>query len=344
MDIPSGIHTDTGEVCGTAVRAGATVTFARGKAGLYLYPGAAHAGTVIVREIGIPVDDRGAGEDYSVYHLEPSDLKKIPSREESGNKGTFGKILVAAGSESMCGAAYLSAAAALKSGAGMVKIYTEESNRMPLSVLLPEALLTCYSGEEWNPEGLDSALEWADGAVIGPGLGTTDTAKAVLKRFLEKNRKPFVADADALNLIARNPELWDLLKAPCIMTPHVIEMSRLTGTDAADIKKNPLKAASEFARRRQVVCILKDARSVTALPDGQCWLNLSGNSALATAGSGDVLSGIAAALWTQYTELDLPPAALAAFIHGLCGEAASRKYSRRAVTAGNVLEALPEFL
>ena len=344
VDIPSGIHTDTGAICGTAVCADATVTFARGKTGLYLYPGAACAGRIIVREIGIPVDDTGDKESFRLYHLEPSDLKCIPPRDESGNKGTFRKILVIAGSESMCGAAYLSARAALMSGAGMVKIYTEESNRTPLSVLLPEALLSAYSAGKPDTDLLQKDLAWADGVVIGPGLGVSDTSRRILSCFLKENRLPCVMDADALNLLAENPKLWESLNAPCILTPHVGEMSRLTGKAAADIKKDPVATAAKFAREKGVVCILKDARSVTALPDGRCWLNLSGNSALSTAGSGDVLSGIAASLWTQHQDLAVPPAAMAAYIHGLCGETASRKYSRSAVTARNVLEVLPEYL
>ena len=162
--------------------------------------------------------------------------------------------------------------------------------------------------------------------------------------FLDRNELPCVIDADALNLLASKKELWNALKAPCIITPHVGEMCRLMGTTPEVVKKDLIETARRFATLHQVTCILKDARSVTALPDGRCYLNLSGNSGLATAGSGDVLSGIAAGLAAQYPQLPVPPAALAAYVHGLCGESASSKYSENSMTARNVLEAIPEYL
>lgn len=343
VDIPSGIHTDTGEIMGTAVRADLTVTFARGKTGLYLYPGAACAGTVVVRDIGIPV---GSGPEGGpgLYCLEPSDLSCLPARDPSGNKGTFRKLLVIAGSDRMCGAAYLAARAALMTGIGMVKIYTPEANRLPLSVLLPEALISTYRESAWNLQEFNRDLEWADSVVIGPGLGTSEFAGRLLAYFLDRNELPCVIDADALNLLASKKELWNALKAPCIITPHVGEMCRLMGTTPEVVKKDLIETARRFATLHQVTCILKDARSVTALPDGRCYLNLSGNSGLATAGSGDVLSGIAAGLAAQYPQLPVPPAVLAAYVHGLCGESASSKYSESSMTARNVLEAIPEYL
>jgi hydroxyethylthiazole kinase-like uncharacterized protein yjeF len=344
VDIPSGVHTDTGQILGTAVRADLTVTFAAGKTGLYLYPGASCAGKVVVREIGIPVEEPEAEEPYRLFGLERGDLAMLPERDPAGNKGTFKKLLVIAGSSSMCGAAYLSARAALLCGPGMVKIFTAEENRTALSVLLPEALLSTYTESSWKEEQLCAALDWADGAVIGPGIGTSGMADRILRCFLDHNRLPAVLDADALNLMSAAPELWDLVRFPCVITPHIGEMSRLTGRTAASLKADPVAAASAFARERRVTCILKDARSVTALQDGRCWLNLSGNSALATAGSGDVLSGIAGVLTTQYPDMEIPAAAAAAYIHGLCGEAAAARLSERAATARDVLDSLPEFL
>ena len=343
VDIPSGINTDTGEIMGTSVRADLTVTFARGKTGLYLYPGASMAGTVAVKEIGIPVDDKNQ-KDSALFCLEPYDLIALPKRDPSGNKGTFQKVLVIAGSASMCGAAYLTARAALMTGVGMVKIYTSEVNRLPLTMLLPEALISTYQETGWNARELDKELEWADAAVIGPGLGTSDFALQLLTCFLKKNRCPAVMDADALNLLARHLELWDLLQFPCVVTPHVAEMSRLAGVSVEYVKRHLEETARNFSALRQVTCILKDARSITALPDGRCFLNLSGSSGLATAGSGDVLAGMAAGIMARGSSSEIPAAALAAYVHGLCGEAASRKYSENSMTARSILEAIPEYL
>lgn len=343
VDIPSGVHTDTGQILGKAIQADLTVTFARGKPGLYLFPGAACAGRVIVREISIPVEDFPR-EESGLWTLEMEDLKRIPPRDEAGNKGSFGKLLVIAGSDQICGAAYLAARAALMTGLGMVKIYTSAVNRIPLATLLPEALLSVYQEEDWNPRDLDQELAWADGVLIGPGMGQSEFSSRLLEHFLARNHLPCLMDADALNLLALNKDWWERVAFPCIITPHMGEMSRLTGKSVDQIKENPLGEASSFARLHQVTCVLKDARTIIALPKGECFLNLSGNSSLATAGSGDVLAGICAGFMLQYSHLSVPPAALAAYVHGRCGELAGERKSKSTAVAGDILEALPAYL
>ncbi len=343
VDIPSGVHTDTGQVLGKAIRADLTVTFARGKPGLYLYPGASYAGQVLVREIGIPVDDFPP-KDKGLWTLEKEDLRRIPPREESGNKGSFGKLLVIAGSRQICGAAYLAARAALMTGLGMVKIYTSEVNRTCLATLLPEALLAVYREEDWDPQDLDRELAWADGVLIGPGIGLSQFSARLMEHFLARNHLPCVMDADALNLLAQNTDWWEKVTFPCTITPHAAEMSRIAGKSLEQIKENPREEASTFARLHGVTCVLKDARTLIALPKGGCFLNLSGNSSLATAGSGDVLAGICAGLMLQYPHLSVSPAALAVYIHGLCGELAGERKSKSSAIAGDILEAIPVYL
>ena len=343
VDIPSGVHTDTGQILGDAIRADLTVTFARGKIGHYLFPGAACTGRLVIRQISIPVDDMSR-EEPPLWTLEEEDLKRIPPRDEAGNKGTFGKLLVIAGSRDICGAAYLAARASLMTGLGMVKIYTSAGNRTPLATLLPEALLSTYQEEDWDPRDLERELDWADGVLIGPGLGVSQFSRRLLEHFLAINHLPCLIDADALNLLAQEPEGWSRIHSPCIITPHIAEMSRIAGKSVQQIKANPLAEARAFARRHQVTCVLKDARTVIALPDETCFLNHSGNSTLATAGSGDALAGICAGLMLQYPHLSLPPAALAVYIHGLCGERAGERYSRSSATARDILEAIPLYL
>ena len=342
VDIPSGVHTDTGQILGEAVKADLTVTVAYKKQGLLLFPGAGCAGGVILKKIGIRAAEAVPAE--SVYCLEEKDIQSLPVRDESGNKGTFQKLLIIAGSETICGAAFLSAKAALRTGVGMVRIYTAEKNRTPLSVLIPEALIDTWEGEEPDGGQLQSLLDWADAVESGPGLSVSGFAEKLLALFLEMNHLPCVMDADALNLMARNPGLWEKVKFPCTITPHVGEMSRLTGLSAAVIKSDLVAAARNFAMEHGVVCHLKDARSVTASENGCCYITVTGNSALATAGSGDVLAGIIAGLTVQEDRLPAPAAAVGACIHGLCGREASRKYSRASAAAADLLDEIAGFL
>lgn len=342
VDVPSGVHSDTGEILGAAVRADLTVTFAYRKRGLLLYPGAACAGETVLKKIGIRAGKTSPAD--TVYCLESSDLKVLPKRDASGNKGTFRKLLIIAGCDTICGAAYLSAKAALRTGIGMVKILTSEKNRTALSVLIPEALIDSWERDQFCEDRLKAALSWADAVLIGPGCGVSDFSRKLLRNFLNLNRLPCVMDADALNLMAEEEQLWDRVDFPCTITPHVGEMGRLTGKPVREIGSALLQTASEFAARHKIVCHLKDARSVTASPDGVCYLAETGNSALATAGTGDVLAGLAAGIAAQYPSLPMPAVALAAYIHGLCGVRAALKRSEASVNAADLLDEIGGFL
>ena len=353
VDIPSGIHADNGSVCGTAVRAERTVTFAYGKPGLYLAPGTEYAGKVRVAAIGIPVPDGGGQTGFSQrYLLEQSDLQKLPARDPFGNKGTCGKLLAIAGSKEICGAAYLAGRAALVSGAGMVRILTEHANRIPLAAAFPEALLSTYAAEACDPSAYQSLLKWADGVLIGPGIGTGKDAHSLLTWVLRMFGGPLVLDADALNLIAADSELKNLLLqaaggAPgrIVITPHLVEMSRLTGLSVNEIRSDIFETAERYARTTGAVCVLKDARTVIAHPSGVSYLMVSGTSALATAGSGDVLAGIITALHTAASGGDeICAAALGDLVHGLAGRSAEEMYSARAVTAADAIGRLHCFL
>ena len=342
VDIPSGIDGNTGMELGIAFRADLTVTFGFRKRGLCFYPGRMYAGKTVVADIGI-YRTEGQG---STFAMQEEDLLRLPSRRPSGNKGTFGKVLVVAGSEGMCGAAYLSAAAALKAGAGMVQIQTVEANRIPLQILLPEAMVSCTFTEEENSR----ILAWCDVVVIGPGLGNYGLSYERELWFLKKAgelHKPVILDADGLNLLALRPKWKEYLGEHVVVTPHIGEMSRLTGKTIGEIQNCMAETALSYAQETKTTCVLKDACTVTAGRDGNLYLNLSGNDGMATAGSVDVLTGILAAVFCMYldgedTTAPEIKAALGVYLHGRCGDIAAEKHGSRSLTARNLIEALPE--
>lgn len=223
----------------------------------------------------------------------------------------------------------------------MVKIHTEQKNRQILQTLLPEALLSTYEEGHADFEKLKEDLEWCDVIAAGPGLGQGTTARGHLEFLLENSRKPLVLDADGLNLFAKNPQWKELLPSVCVFTPHLMEMSRLTGRSLDVIRQDLFHEAQEYAGNTKITCVLKDARTVIASPEGRCWLNLSGNEGMATAGSGDVLTGILAAFLTEATDPSLA-AALAVYVHGKAGDVACREKGSRWMTAGDIIGGLSQ--
>lgn len=346
VDIPSGIHADTGEILGTAVQAETTVTMAFEKPGLLLPPGSLYSGQIITAEIGIrDLTDR---EEPHYFRMEKEDLGSFLSRNPLGNKGTFGKLLVVAGSREMCGAALLCSESAFRSGVGMLRVFTEGSNRLPFLMKLPEAMLSLYrDGEKADCRMMEYAADWADLVLLGPGMGSGETASGILDWFLQNARTPLVLDADALNLISRNPSCLLKASGPVVITPHMGEMSRLTGKSVALLKRNPVGEAMSFSRDYHVICVLKDARTVITSPDGHIYVNTSGCSALATAGSGDVLAGLIASFLAQQTKAENPlPAdlttAAAVYLHGMLGEIAASGTGDSYVLAKDLIRTLAD--
>ena len=338
VDIPSGVSADTGAVLGTAFRADATVTFAYGKLGMYLFPGNEYAGKVIVTDIGIP-EQSWLGEKPKTAALEDGDLAWLPERKSHSNKGSYGKLLVIAGSVNMAGAACLCGRAAYASGCGLVRILTPEENRTIVQSVLPEAVLNTYSKEQPDTARLTETLQWADAVVVGPGIGTSEGAGKLLEAVLAHAAVPVVLDADALNLAAKDCRMLLRSRAELIVTPHLGEMSRLTGEDISGIQRRLTEVAETFAEQYHVICVLKDEHTVTALPNGQTYLNLSGNHGMATAGSGDVLSGIIGSLLVQ----GMPPekaAPLGVFLHGKAGDAIREKTGCRGMMASDLTEGI----
>ncbi len=348
VDIPSGISADNGKVMGKAVRASVTVTFAYKKRGLVCHPGAEYAGKVLVKHIGVLVR---AGETPALPHTISycqEDLNRLPVRPAHSNKGTFGKVLVIAGSSTMSGAAYFSAKAAYLTGAGLVKLLTAEENRTVLQTLLPEAIVETYSGEEMKENALDALIQWAGTIVIGPGLGTSGIAACLLERVLSAACCPIVVDADGLNLLAEDESLFrrcfSQKKSDWIFTPHVGEMARLVRKEIAAVAGNLLEEAEHFVDAYPVVCVLKDARTVVAAGKEQpLYLNQSGNHGMATGGAGDVLSGILAGLLAQ--GMTAPEAArLGVYLHGLAGDRAAMSQGAYGLLAEDILIHLPKVM
>lgn len=337
VDISSGISADTGAVLGCAFKADMTVTFAYAKAGQLYHPGYEYTGKLNVKPIGIwnPEFDQ---ETDIYYMFEDSDLQnKMPGRVANSNKGTYGKVLVIAGSRGMSGAAYLAAKAAYITGSGLVRIYTEESNRQILQQLLPEAILTTYQEEEENPLAeLESVLNWADVVCVGCGLGTSELSVTLMKRVLEMNENPCVLDADGLNILAANPEYMDkYLNQNYILTPHMKEMSRLTGKLVYEIIENRKDILKEFVNKYQVNVALKDSRTLVAGPEKPMFFNTSGNAAMAKAGSGDVLAGVITGILAQGTSA-YEASAIGVYLHGRGGDEAKEEHGAYSVLAQDI--------
>lgn len=322
VDIPSGIHSDNGHVMGAAVKADVTVTFGYEKLGTVLYPGRAYSGRVVVKDIGFPDEGRKkAGAEAFTYGAE--DLCRFPKRPAYSNKGTFGKVLVIAGSENMSGAAYFSALSAYRIGAGLVKVFTAESNRQILQQQLPEAILETYDPAQTNPEQFGRQVarvcEWADVVVLGPGLGQKPYALQLVEEVLVNACGPIVMDADALNIIGAHPVLTRYYTENIIITPHLGEMCRLTGKTIKEIQENLWETVEEYSSLHGITCVLKDAVTIITGKEGQFYLNTSGNSGMAKAGAGDVLTGVIAGLLAQGEEI-WEAATLGTYLHGLAGD------------------------
>lgn len=324
IDLPSGICSDTGHWMGHGLKADVTVTFGYEKLGTALYPGKAWSGQVVVADIGFPDLARTAvGAD--TFTLEKADVRRMPERAADGNKGTFGKVLLIAGSKNMSGAAYFSALAAYRAGAGLVKILTEEENRVILQQQIPEAVLETISAEEVETSQeaaslvIREACQWADVVIAGPGLGTGVYGRQMTETILKEWNGPLVLDADALNVIAGQKELTRMYRSNVVITPHVKEFSGLCSCSVSHVKEHFMEMVKSYSETNDVIIIGKDAVTVAAKKGSPLYINSSGNSVMAKAGSGDVLAGIVGALVAQGME-PWDGAVFGVYLHGLAGD------------------------
>lgn len=347
VDIPSGINTDTGCIQGIAIKADYTITFGVNKKGLILHPGRIYAGKVIVEDIGFPkhVIKELCEEDAFISYSKDSYMDYLPKRIPNSNKGTYGRVLVVAGSKNMAGACYFSAKAAYRTGAGLVQIFTCEDNRVILQELIPEAIMTTYDN---SIEKLNKAIEWSTCVVVGPGLGTDSMAKEMVKYIIDNCQKPMVLDADALNILADAEEKYIKCLDNVIITPHLKEMSRLVKCDVSEIKQNMYNPRELALRinglldKENNVLVLKDATSIV-LNSKEIYVNTSGNNGLATGGSGDILSGIIAGLLAQGLN-NIEAASLGVYIHGMAAEHYVDKANCYSLNASDLLDELQYIL
>lgn len=342
VDIPSGLSATTGCILGCAFKADYTVTFQLKKIGLELSQGRTMAGRVIVPDIGISTDS--ICEDQEIVRTAGKDIyrKMLPDRPEDSNKGTYGRLLVIAGSKGMAGAAYLNAHAAYMTGAGLVRIYTSSDNREILQTLLPEAIITTY--EEYNKEELLSLLTWADSVCIGSGLGMSRLSEKILKTVIEYVKVPCLIDADGLNLLVENNNyLNQMAERRFVITPHMKEMSRLTDTPVEELKADRIQILKDFISRYRITCVLKDSRTLIASEEKGIRMNLTGNSAMAKAGSGDVLAGVISGWMVQGKEAE-DAAELGTYIHGLSGDLAKFEKGVYSVMARDLIEYISKAL
>lgn len=360
IDIPSGLSADLARPLNIAVKADYTITFGYQKVGLTLYPGCEYAGEVVVADIGFPqaafdAVNKTAGISCSVY--DDSDKRKLPIRHTYSNKGTYGKVLIIAGSNNMSGACYLSAKAAYSCGAGLVKVMTVEENRVIMQQLLPEALLYTYTSKALeDPSKIEEMIEqihWATAIVIGPGIGINLDSKRLLNLVIAHAKAPLLIDADGLNILASmnckkdeavfiQETIVNMLPKDTILTPHIKELSRLINMPVEEITSNLLKIADECTHNNELIFAIKDPRTIAAYKEER-YINISGNNGMATGGSGDVLTGIIGG----FIAGGLSPweaAKLGVYIHGLAGDKASEKKGCYSMLASDIIEALPEVL
>ena len=329
VDVPTGVNADTGACAEAAVVADWTVTMTLVKTGLLLYPGAQKCGSIYVAAIGTPLKllDAYPSQKYRLTDAIIASL--LPVREPYAHKGDAGRVLILAGSIGFTGAAALCAHAAVKTGAGLVTLCTPLSSRDILAVKLTEVMV--HGLLERMPGVLGSGsvsdiikrAQGADVLAIGPGLGLSDSTQQSVREILAKVEAPAVIDADALTALAGHTDILTAMPLPKVLTPHPGEMARLTGLSVEEINLDRLGVARACAEKWQAVVVLKGAPTVVATPDGTVYVNSTGSSALATGGSGDVLTGMIAALIAQ--GITVQEAALCGvYLHGLAGVRASR--------------------
>lgn len=340
VDLPSGIHDTTGAQMGIAFCADLTVAIAFPKRGLFLQEGNVCAGKILTGDIGISSETFSEGT--VTFGYEKQDLfLGFPKKKKNSHKGSYGKVLMIAGSKGMSGAAYLSAKAAYAVGAGLVQIYTHEENRVILQQLLPEAIITTY--DTFDSEQLEKLIQWADLIGIGCGLGKSDTAERVMQYTLKRALVPCVVDADGINILSKHMEWIEVTNALIVLTPHMKEMSRMLQCSVKELVEQRMERLHAFVERYKVVCVLKDARTLVAKEHRNTYLNLSGNAAMAKAGSGDVLAGVIVGILAQQCE-PYTSACLGVFLHGLAGDMARDKKGAYSVLASDLVAEISSVL
>jgi len=334
IDVPSGITAD-GNVAGRAFCADITVTFIAIKSCLLVPPASDYTGQIVVKKIDVPVND------YEYLTIEQPTFKQRP---KNSHKGSFGTALLIAGSYGMCGAEILSARAAQKSGVGIVKAVVVDKNYTAFTSCLPEAVTIpvksdVEGGLALDTEHIKTLYNGADAVLIGCGMGQSFSAKQTVINALKAADLPVVLDADGINAVCFDINILRRTKAPVIITPHPAEMARLTGATVRDIQSKRIEYAHNFSLANGVITVLKGANTIVASPDGRVFINTTGNAGMATAGSGDVLSGIIVSFLAQGMD-PLSAAKAGVYLHGVSGDRAATNLGMASMTASDIIAEL----
>ena len=346
VDLPTGLDADSGACDPSCLIVDITVTFGFPKVGFFAFPAYNRIGQLVVADIGLLPE---LSEDVSTEVITPSWMKtELPSRPDDAHKGTFGKVMVVAGSINYIGAAYLACTAALRVGAGLVTLATARSLQPILASKLTEVT---YLPLPENEPGIISAeaasvirqgLKEYDVLLIGCGLGQSTSAAACVSSLLFSlpSSVTAVIDADALNILATIPHWWKKIKVDAVLTPHLGEMARLTGLSAKELQQDRLSMARRFSAKWNEIVVLKGAHSLVASPDGQVKLNFSANAGLASAGTGDVLAGAVAGLLAQGIS-PVNAAACGVYLHADAAESVEEELGNAGMIASDLLIQLP---
>ncbi|MEK6711348.1 MAG: NAD(P)H-hydrate dehydratase [Nitrospinota bacterium] len=346
VDIPSGLDATTGQAEPPHLSARLTLTFAMLKRGHLLMPAAEHAGEVVLLDIGIP-EACVLEEGIPLRLTEASDVAGLlPRRRRDAHKGDAGQLLIVAGSPGMMGAALMTALSALRAGAGRVTLAVPEPLAYAVEAGPAEVMclgLPASAGGTLDPAGFDLILEKAAGMnalVVGPGISTHPRTVELVQQIIQHVERPLLLDADALNALSQDLTVLDGPRPDLLLTPHPGEMARLAGISTQEVQADRIAAALTFATRHQTPLALKGWGTIVATPEGEAWINPTGNAALATAGTGDVLSGIVGGLLAQGLASE---AALVAgvYLHGLAGDLAAQRMGEAGVTATDLLPLIP---
>lgn len=344
VDVPSGLSADSGRPLGVAVQATVTATFGLAKLGQVLHPGVQHCGALEVVDIGIPEAAFAADPPWGVVLDADMVANSLPPRRPEDHKGTFGHVLIVAGSRGKTGAALLAAEACTRSGAGLTTLAVAAALQPVVEGHVPEAMTepladgpdgTAALGE---PAAVDRLLASRTAVVCGPGLGLNQATRALVAHLVRGCRAPLVLDADGLNAVAGTALLRER-PGPTIVTPHPGEMSRLLGSPTADVQADRVAAARGLARRDGVVVVLKGARTLIADPDGRLAICPAGNPGMASGGMGDALSGILGALLAQHVPA-FDAACLGVFVHAAAADAQAEQGGQVGLVASDVIRAI----
>lgn len=348
VDLPSGLDANTGQPLGSAVLADVTVTFVLPKLGISIYPGVEYSGEIYVADITTPK----FLEDEIPYELLLSESVDyiLPPRYEDTHKGTYGHLFIIAGSPGKSGAAALSAMGAQRSGTGLVTVgvpkslnpIMEQKTTEAMTEPLPETALETL-GADSIERVLEIIKERKTAVAIGPGISTTNETREFLYEIIRSCEVPMLIDADALTLVGDNPKILLEAKAPIVLTPHPGEMSRLAEISTEEVQADRIGVSVEFSSKYNVYLVLKGARSIISTPQGEIFINTTGNAGMASGGSGDVLTGIIGGLLAQ--RLDPADACkLGVFIHGLAGDMLAEQNGEAGIIASDLANAVPKAL